>query len=929
MNTNNVYIPSLDAKDIYLANNYIKNKDVTNITGYNLNKKNGDINSRRFINTFDFSLDLDKLREVYYNVYRKQNMTFYSDDYEKEYTYRVINVTFHYSNKSFNKINETTYVKFGYSLDDLVFNDNIALDNNIVVGIIINTKTITPIITEYFCIQKNDAGDFIYVPKNIKTLTTRSQLRELLYENGFYCNGIHYVRFKRSSGSSRVGKCLFIDEKLYSRMHKWEMCGLKINEGDKVDLAALEAYISLPTSSIIDIIHINPKNILIIDDYVSTFEDTVIATSINKNKRLESSERKVNISNSIWDGQSLIDESIMGKYKKNGMLLLRNRFFKSCCFNTKIQKYFKDNNIVEIEQLNGFTLAKKIEDIKLITTPNSIKYLKFGTKQEWLNNIDSIFGIVKHEKPTHNFDGRMVQTHYQLLNTLQLSLSDVRCLAKKSLDYINLLNTDVDVMKYHLKFAKDVEIINDGFKNNNEIVYKLLSINDDFSKTKIYYNFKKDLLKSYIKNIKCGHVLINGTYATLFGNPFEMLKHSVGLFQGNSEIGIGNVYTKRYENEEMILGCRSPHVTMGNILVAKNKIVKSIDDYFNLTNEIICINSIKENILERLSSADFDSDQMIISNEKLLLDAAIKNYNLFKVPTSLVEANKKPRFYTNKEKADLDIKTSINKIGEIINLSQELNTLLWHKLNNGSTFDDVEELYWDIAKLDVMSCIEIDKAKKEFEVDNTKELKILKDKYMKLDKNGKVIKPNFFGFVNKTKGYYNPSKKNYKYHDTTMDYLHKIMKTYRSDKTNATNFLHLTEIFKPDDFELNINQVNYKQINNILELTQKTKTFISALWATEDGLEKSIKREMTNDLKYKLYSYVNGLKINLNTTYFLISCIDREEFSGISRLLLYVLFTNSNSSFFYLMMNSKKNMKQLIEDDEGNIKLYDFTFKKE
>ena len=92
-----------------------------------------------------------------------------------------------------------------------------------------------------------------------ETLHTVARLREELYENGFWCDGVHYVRFKRSSGSSRVGKCLFIDERLYPAMHKYELLGLKLMPGQPVDLAALEAYISLTMSSIMDTIEIPRK----------------------------------------------------------------------------------------------------------------------------------------------------------------------------------------------------------------------------------------------------------------------------------------------------------------------------------------------------------------------------------------------------------------------------------------------------------------------------------------------------------------------------------------------------------------------------------------------------------------------------------------------------------------------------------------------
>ena len=59
-------------------------------------------------------------------------------------------------------------------------------------------------------------------------------------------------------------------------------------------------------------------------------------------------------------------------------------------------------------------------------------------------------------------------------------------------------------------------------------------------------------------------------------------------------------------------------------------------------------------------------------------------------------------YLKNAEKADLDIKTSVNKIGEIINLSQELNSILWDRLHNGASIESVMSLYCDIAQLDVM-----------------------------------------------------------------------------------------------------------------------------------------------------------------------------------------------------------------------------------
>lgn len=542
-----------------------------------------------------------------------------------EYTDRVINVTFKYSNKEYNKIgsikeNEEQkkkglckypkylYVKFGYEINQNCIANAVYVANGeliaIQTGIYVPPEKVVPshLLNGNFIYE-----DGVYKIKKNGTLNSVANLRYELYKNGFWCNGIHYVRFKRSSGSSRVGKCLFIDEKLYGRMHKWEMCGIKLKEGDPVDLAALEAYIALTLSSIIDTIEINPNNILIVDDFESTFKDTVIATEIKKENEeffLQTGEKTVKISNSIWDGLSLIDKSIMGTYAQYGMILLRKNFFKSCCFNTNIQQFFKDNNITDIKQLNGFTLAQNIEDIKLITTPSSIKYLKFGTIKQWLKNIDSTFGVVKHEKKTHFFDGRMVQSHYQLINTLQLTKEQVREFIKPSLDYIYLLKTEPAAVRDYMKYSDEHEFQSNNLKTKNEIIYQLMGLNNKFCETKWYNDFVNELIKSYKRNLRSGHVLIEGNYSTLLGNPYELLLNTIGKFKGESVLGAGNVHTKRFPYGQKILGSRSPHVCVSNILLSNNVKCELIDKYFNLTEEIICINSIGENILERLNGAD-------------------------------------------------------------------------------------------------------------------------------------------------------------------------------------------------------------------------------------------------------------------------------------------------------------------------------------
>lgn len=664
---------------------------------------------------------------------------------------------------------------------------------------------------------------------------------------------------------------------------------------------------------------------MLIDDYNSIFREDVIETH-NEKGWLTTSEKNCEISNNIWDGQSLIDISLLGSYSCYGMVLLRNLMFKSCCFNCNIQQWFKDNHITDISQLNGKTWAKRIEDVKLITTPSSIKYLKFDSLDNWLRHIYPHFGVVKHDKKTPFFGGKLVQTHYQLINTLQLSKEEMKEFLQESLDFAQQLRDNPAVVRYYIKYPDidKLEPLSKPMLNKTDVVYNLMCINDNFTKTKYYQSFLHDLLASYYKNLKNGHVYVNGNYSTLLGNPIEMLQQAIGQFQGESQIGVGNIHNIRFEYNKTLLGSRSPHVTMGNLWLATNQENKLIDHYFNLTEEIVCINSIGENILQRLSGADFDSDTVLLTDNPILIKAAKRNYQQFKTPTSFVSAKRITRYYTPEEQADLDIRTSVNKIGEIINLSQELNSLLWDKLYAGSSYEDIKELYYDICQLDVMSGIEIDKAKKEFDIDNGKELNKMREKYKHelIDDYGRKKTPHFFSHISKQKGYYNPEKKNYCKYNTSMDYLQTIVNGFRIRNPYKKDWLPFAAILNKSKFRTS--DVNQKQINRIYGILKKYVSGRKNIFQSE--MEKEDKQTKHHLLYENLLTDIEEESIGFSTLFRLLSSLESKENTAIKNILLQVLYLGRNKSFHKAIINSSSVLEQL-EPDGDDIKLFHLGFK--
>ena len=137
-----VYIPQIDAKDLWISN-YAK----PDAEGYSLLDRNGNMNKRRYKAVFDYSLDLMQLRDVYRKAYRNNRFSFIEDTKSgrKEYCDRIINVTFDYSVKEWNRQGKDTYIKLGFRGPELTWEDGIGRTaDGVVAGVKVNTPVNIP-----------------------------------------------------------------------------------------------------------------------------------------------------------------------------------------------------------------------------------------------------------------------------------------------------------------------------------------------------------------------------------------------------------------------------------------------------------------------------------------------------------------------------------------------------------------------------------------------------------------------------------------------------------------------------------------------------------------------------------------------------------------------------------------------------------------
>lgn len=589
---------------------------------------------------------------------------------------------------------------------------------------------------------------------------------------------IHYKMIYRSSAKAKLGQVMFINAELYDVAYDWLTMGLgKKMPEKKAKIVEMSAYAPLTTSTIVDKIHIPVEDILILSDQNSFFRtmakvvksepytDTVRVidvekTETNKNKAIaagkfledgspayrlafKTEEREfkkcvvedteMEVANTLWDGMALIDEDSCPEMM-NGMLLLRNHFFKACCFRSRIQLFFKDwcensGHDYETYQIaDMFGNMHYLKDIKVITTDNAIKWKKFvdlmgGTLQNaykyWCDVINadkSIFGIVKTDHKSKL--GNVQQMSYQMVNTLPCKTYEIEQLCKTSVDYIDKLKHDDVVFEDFLR--KNANVI-----NHYEMLADLYRHNNDFVDSDFFKNERKKIINTYVNYLRKGKITVEADNLTTCGNPYALLLYSVGEDWTmdptlNYEDGTIQCYTTRFDDDAYLCGIRNPHNSPNNICYLHNYRSEIMERYFPFSDNIIAVNCIKSDIQSRANGMDFDSDFLFVTNNKIMVEAAKKAYHEYPTIVNALEESGITYNNTFEQYAMMDNNLARSKegIGESSNLAQLAMTYYWTEPS--------KELYDNFVILSVLAQIIIDGCKREYEVDGIREIARIK-----------------------------------------------------------------------------------------------------------------------------------------------------------------------------------------------------------
>lgn len=550
------------------------------------------------------------------------------------------------------------------------------------------------------------------------------EIRTIFYRDGLTINynneSIHYKRLGRTSGKAKKGSCMFIRDRLYKKAIDFLYMGLKPPKTN-TPIVELGAYSSLVTSTIVDHIKIDPRNIFVMEDFKSSFLTSVTSIEIDEEKHCHAIERHgYEISNELFDGQALIDLSIFPDWG-NGYILLRHHFTKMAAFATDVQKFFQDHygNQYETAKITDmFGNEHRVKDIKVITTNNAIKWLKLGVSYKyWCEKVHENgcqWGIVKtaHDSKL----GNVQRMSYQMVNAL--NEDTIENVLKPSLDYVRLLKTDISTFIEHLRRYST-------FSNDYDVLIALYEQNPEFERCDYFRERRSCIISHYVWNLKNGRLIQNADNLTIVGSPYAMLLHCVGCNPLDDptffvEDGVTQCYTEKFDDGECLAEFRSPFNGRANLGYLKNHYHPYFDRYFRLGNLCIAVNMINTDFQDRNNGSDQDSDSIYVTNQPDIVAHA--KYCRREYLTIVNNIPKAQNHYTDSPDSYAEVDNKLNAsqraIGESSNLAQIALSYSYSMRT--------KEIENYVCILSVLAQCAIDNAKRTFDIDIMSEIKRIK-----------------------------------------------------------------------------------------------------------------------------------------------------------------------------------------------------------
>jgi hypothetical protein len=555
------------------------------------------------------------------------------------------------------------------------------------------------------------------------------ELRQLI-NDGFLYNGIHYVRFGKSSSQGKDGITAFVDENIYDELFIISQLDIEVK---KCVVSKYEAQRCLPFSTC-TLIDGDIPYIVVIDEYKKIIPNQLIKYVVEQpkeftdkvtgeiktynNRSIEEGCRDIELS--PFDGcgchthdiSERISESLELDYISIGAQI-RLPFFKGYSVEFSFKEYFKSIGIEMITDVFG--KVHNVGDIDCLWNVSMFKGYgifknEFGSDGwnkylEIVNKYEFKLGVSKY---SHHIKDMNLKTkmNFQYLQCLNLWNDKYIDYFKEKPDYhYKSLDTNnwgkmIKLASYSTKFyekiikgdklytykflgMEDTENYEADGKYLEAVLVNDVMLNDPAIKQFIYRKLKKS-----ITQMKFGKIYTDGFYHTVVGDIIGYLEFASGREP------IGCIHAKEFFCDTIpkgkALSLRSPLVCpseVNDINIIENEITQKWFKHFK-DQDVVMINMYDLSAPQQ-GGMDEDGDAVFLCHDPLLIDTKINKTMIIDIDDKITTKSKP---YNKQSILEYELNSRDNRIGEITNVATSI-------LNKYTTNPDIQKMYDDLVSL--------------------------------------------------------------------------------------------------------------------------------------------------------------------------------------------------------------------------------------
>lgn len=450
---------------------------------------------------------------------------------------------------------------------------------------------------------------------------------------GFSVNGIGYRRLVGTPNGvkqSVVVYCSVVNEK---KVHIHEELDKRLNggrnESKSLVPAKFEAYKALACSASIPVSM--PKDILVVDDFVLSFEDNFIELKDAETDDGEPvmTEKHGEFELNASDGFGLMCPELAKRWSEElelgyttGGMCIRNLFCKGMVyafdFREFARRYYGKDTITDV-----WGGIHTISDVELILPVSVMKlwdsYESLSHYLECCERYGHGFAVTKPcEKELENER----TLNYQFIQSYDLTDEEIKELVQPTIDEIKeTICGDVDKTLLFLRGAcgKNYDFGADTNYLAKAIMIEPRVAKDPFAITTVY-----NMIKKRIDELKIGQLKVHGNYTMISGDPFAFCQSIFGCDVPDEEKGLlkaGEMYSKYWvcdSGGKKVVCFRAPmscHNNLRAMNVVRNEDIDFWYQYMPTVNIINCHDS----FYAAENGADNDGDAILVTDNEILL----------------------------------------------------------------------------------------------------------------------------------------------------------------------------------------------------------------------------------------------------------------------------------------------------------------------